>query len=149
MMVVVGENTQKRSSIIVSFHCWKHSMFNGISSMHCNITPIPTIKATGISRNIRFVDFFLKFQAKICFTVCLILPWVSRSSAVLFTQFKKPADTSTQFCFTNRSTTSTQDTFRVQKKACFAWQLRFQIQQQFLSMLQIPQNTKDSVFSST
>lgn len=63
MMVVVGENTQKRSSIIVSFHCWKHSMFNGIS-MRCNITPIPTIKATGISCNVSFLISFLNFRQK-------------------------------------------------------------------------------------
>lgn len=68
-------------------------MFNGISSMHCNTTLIPTIKATDSSHNLSFVDFVLRLYIKICFTLCLILPWVSRSTAVLFTQFKKPADT--------------------------------------------------------
>lgn len=37
----------------------------------------------------------------------------------------------------------------MQKKICFAWQVGFQVQQPFLSMLHIPQSMKDSIFSST
>lgn len=57
MMVAVGEkHTKKIKCNSVSFHCWKHSMFNGISSVHCNTTLIPTTEATGIS--CKFCGFF-------------------------------------------------------------------------------------------
>lgn len=75
-MVVVGEYTQKDQAQFCVF-----------------LTLIPTIKATDLSHNVSFVDFVLKLSTKTWFTVCLILTWVSRSTAVLFTQFKKPADT--------------------------------------------------------
>lgn len=47
-MVVLGKNKIRYNS--GSSHCWKHSMFNSISSTNCNTTLIPTIKDNGISQ---------------------------------------------------------------------------------------------------
>lgn len=108
--------------------------------MHYNTTLIPTIAATGISCNITSVDFSYWILAKGTGLLCVWFFNMSQESPLFYSLDSKSLQTLLLTSALPAEVLQLRMRFRV------AWQPRFQVWQQFLSVLQIPQNMKDSVF---
>lgn len=118
-------------------------MFSGRSSMHYNTTLISTIAATGISCNITSVEFSYWILAKGTGLLCVWFFNMSQESLLFYSLDSKSLQT---LLLTSALPT---EVLQLRMRFRVARQPRFQVWQQFLSVLQIPQNMKDSVFSST